>query len=87
MRTADSRLNDRPGLPIIRLTIIGAIAALTTACASQSGDYLLAQRTSTSQACPAGSVSTCEVIGGNKFQKRYGRCVCARQSYAPVELQ
>ena len=27
--------------------------------------------------CPAGSVRTCEVVGGNKFKKRYGRCVCA----------
>jgi len=87
MRTAYSRMNDWLGLSIIRLTIIGAMMALTTACAAGSGDYLLAQRASTGQACPTNSVRTCEVIGGNKFQKRYGRCGCARQSYSPVELQ
>lgn len=87
MRTAYSRMNDRLRLSITRLTIIGAVMALTTACASQSDDYLLAQRASTSQACPTNSVRTCEVIGGNKFRKRYGRCVCARQSYSPVALQ
>jgi hypothetical protein len=86
MGTADSRLKNRLGLSIIRLTVIGVMMALATACASQSGDHLLAQRASTGPACPAQSVRTCEVIGGNKFQKRYGRCVCSRQLYSPVGL-
>jgi hypothetical protein len=85
MRAADSRPNNRPALSIIRTTIIGAMMALTTACASQSGDYLLAQQASTVQVCPTNSVRTCEVIGGNKFQKRYGRCACARM-YSTAEL-
>lgn len=74
-------------LSVFRMTLIGAVMALTTACASQQGDYLLAERASKGQACPTNSVRTCEVIGGNKFRKRYGRCVCARQSYSPVALQ
>lgn len=27
--------------------------------------------------CPMRSMRVCDVIGGNKFNKRYGRCVCA----------
>ena len=86
MKTAYSKLNDRLGLSIIRFTIIGIMLALTTACAPQSGEYLLAQRAETGPACPAQSVRTCEVIGGNKFKKRYGRCVCSRQLYSPARL-
>ena len=57
---------------------VAALALLATlgGCAA-SGPQPVVVRDPLVTGCPVGSVRTCEVIGGNKFQKRYGRCICA----------
>jgi len=83
MNTAYSGPVARRGFSMVRMTIVVAIVALTSACASQSGlsgqssDYLQARQDPAMPACPVESVRMCEVVGGNKFRKRYGRCICA----------
>jgi hypothetical protein len=77
MKAADSRPNERLRFPTSRMAVIFAMMALMMACASQPGSNLQPLRASMIAGCPKGSVRTCEVIGGNKFRKRYGRCVCA----------
>ncbi len=79
MRIAYLVPDGRLRIPTSRMIVLSAMLALTTACASQSGDHLLAQRDSPVMGCPTGSIRTCEVIGGNKFSKRYGRCECWRR--------
>jgi hypothetical protein len=61
------------------MTFIAAIMALTTACASQPGERYQAQLDLPIGQCPVDTVRTCEVTGGNKFEKRYGRCACWRK--------
>jgi len=59
---------------------IGALAVavmLLSACAAPGNSSTMALRDPLVTGCPPGSLLTCEVIGGNKFQKRYGRCICA----------
>lgn len=79
MKTAQSGRNDERGYSIIRMTMIAATMALMTACASQPGNHYQARLDSQALQCPTDTVPTCEVIGGNKFQKRYGRCACWRR--------
>jgi hypothetical protein len=50
---------------------------LLAGCAGSGQSSAVVMRDPLVTGCPPGSVRTCEVIGGNKFQKRYGRCVCA----------
>lgn len=57
---------------------LGALALLTAlgGCAGPESRSLVI-RDPLITGCPQGSLRTCEVIGGNKFQKRYGRCICS----------
>jgi len=79
MKLIGSKPDERPGFPAIRMTAIAAMMTLATACTSQSRSYSVAQTDAPALQCPRGSTRTCEVIGGNKFAKRYGRCACWQQ--------
>jgi hypothetical protein len=79
MKNSAPEAERRATYPSSRITLIAAVTVLTTACASPSAKHLLAQREPAILACPVGSIRTCEVTGGNKFSKRYGRCVCWRR--------
>lgn len=66
-------------LKTLALRLVGAAVLVTVmnACASSGNSFAMLVRDPLVTGCPPGSLLTCEVIGGNKFQKRYGRCVCA----------
>ena len=59
---------------------VGALTLLATlgGCAASAPQSAMI-RDPLFTGCPNGSLRTCEVIGGNKFQKRYGRCICAHR--------
>ena len=76
---AHSIPDDQLRSPTSLIAVILAMMVFMTACASQSGNHLLAQLDPPITACPDRSIRTCEVTGGNKFKKRYGRCHCARR--------
>ena len=77
--TVAARSGGRLPCGILRLTALAVVYGLTAACASHPADPLLAVGNHYVMGCPEGSTRTCEVTGGNKFKKRYGRCACWRQ--------
>lgn len=81
MRTPHFETADRSKFKKTRVTIIATLMVLLTACSSQPTEYLQAQRDMVMQGCPTGAVRACEIIGGNKFRKRYGRCACIAQNF------
>ena len=62
-----------------RVLALAAIVFLCTACASQSVTHLQSRRVTPEVVCPDDRIRSCEVIGGNRFQKRYGRCSCLKR--------